>query len=110
MKEIPDQLVAFYVSQNISPNSPIEPDEIVIEPYKEEEEVKPGNNKPDKKNELLGKVKDQGMRQVMRQGKRILNQQARKIFGVRGRRPLTKQGMMDMLCDKQVNKLTSKIF
>jgi hypothetical protein len=107
LKEIPDQLVSFYVAHNIAPNNPIEPDEIVIEPYKEEDD-KP--DKPGKKNELLEKVKSQGMRQVMRQGKRILNQQVGKIFGVRGRRPLSKQGMVDMLCDKQVNKFTNKIF
>ena len=39
LKGIPEQLVSYFGSKGIRPNPPVEIDEIVIEPFKEEEEV-----------------------------------------------------------------------
>jgi Copine len=109
LKCIPDHLVKYFMSNQMKPNAPAEPDEIVIEPFVDENEeggqqgevTKP----PDKKSELCEKAKQIGMRQAMRQGRRILDQQKRKIFGRRGGRPPTSQQAFDKIMDQQVNKL-----
>jgi hypothetical protein len=102
---IPEHLVQYFLSNNIKPNPPIEADDIVVEPYNEQEEEQ--EQKPNKKNELLEKVKKEGQRQVMRQAKRIFDQQSRKLFGRRRGRQPTKQQVFDKLLDQQVNKVVS---
>ena len=112
LKMIPDQLVSYFVRKDIKPNAPVEADEIFIEPFGEGdggEEQAGEETPPDKKSELYNKVKEHGMRQIMRQGRRIIDQQKRKIFGRRGGRPPTTQQAFDRIMDQQVNKLM-KVF
>ena len=111
LQMIPDQLVSYFKSKDIKPNAPVEADEIFIEPFGEgsgDDEEGQGDGEdspPDKKSEIYEKVKQHGMRQVMRQGRRLLDQQKRKIFGRRGGRPPTNQQAFDKMMDQQVNKL-----
>jgi len=111
LKMIPDQLVSYFKSKDIKPNAPVDADEIFIEPFGEgdgDDQEGQGDGEetpPDKKSEIYDKVKQHGMRQIMRQGRRMLDQQKRKIFGRRGGRPPTNQQALDKMMDQQVNKL-----
>jgi hypothetical protein len=97
LKDIPQHLVDYFDAQGIKPNPPVEADDIVIEAFKEEDEVEAsvvvtesGNiqvtsdaTPPDASNEKPGKLGLLGRKtkeQMMKQGKRILARQ-QKQFG-----------------------------
>jgi hypothetical protein len=126
LKEIPQHLVNYFVSKEIRPNPPVETDEIVIEPFNEEEEVtanivvsesgdvkvesdaKPPSqpssvsNEEDKKEDgKLGALKRKGKAGFMKQGKRMLGLQTKKF----GRMQKQMQKKMDKMVDQNLKKV-----
>jgi hypothetical protein len=113
LKGIPQQLVGYFGSKGIRPNPPIETDEIVIEPFKEEEEVqanvvisdsgdvqvqsdaKPPEEPTPSKAQQLGK---QGAGIAYTHGKRIFQSQF-------GRINKTMQRNFDKMVTQQVNQI-----
>jgi hypothetical protein len=127
LKEIPQHLVNYFVSKGIIPNPPVETDEIVIEPFNEEQEVtanivvsesgdvkvesdaKPptqptsvSNEEDKKEDDKLGGVKRKGRAEFMKQGKRILGRQTKKFGRV--------QKQMQKRMDKMVDQRFKKVF
>jgi hypothetical protein len=117
LKEIPQQLVSYFVSKEIRPNPPVETDEIMIEPFNEEEEVKAdivisesgdiqietdakppaaddGNNEePSKLRIFGGKAKAMVMPMLMQQGKKQF-----------GRVKMNMQRKFDRMVNTKVNE------
>jgi hypothetical protein len=118
LKEIPEQMIKYFESKEIGPSPPVEADEIVIEPFNEEEEVKadivisesgdiqvesdakpPSAKEDDKKNSKLNILGGKGKQMLLTQGKRMLARQT-KMFG----RIQTKmQRKMDMFIEQKIN-------
>jgi hypothetical protein len=114
LKEIPQQLVSYFVSKEIRPNPPVETDEIIIEPFNEEEEVKadivisesgdiqvetdakPPAADDDGKNENTSKLRFFGGKATA-----MLIQQGKKQFG---RVQMNMQRKFDRMIDKKVNE------
>ena len=113
LKAIPEQLEAYFNEKGIKPNPPVETDEIIIEPFNEEEEVQanvvvsdsgdvqvqsdakpPDNDKPTRA-QRLGK---QGAQMVMKYGRRTFQKQF-------GRVNKNFQRQMDRMVTQQVNQV-----
>jgi hypothetical protein len=99
LKEIPKQLVDYFVSKGIHPNAPVDADEIVIEPFNEEEDIqaevvadfgdvslgtdvkKPNSAVKPEDQGMAGKLfGDKAKQEILKQGKKIM-QRHKKTFG-----------------------------
>ena len=104
LRRIPDQLVAYFTGKGIKPNPPVEVDEIIIEPFNEEEQshadivvsengdiavegtveassqtVSPTSKIPASVASMGGKGKSMFLKQMNRQCGRVSKQMERKI-------------------------------
>eukprot|EP00934_Nitzschia_sp_Nitz4_P006407 Nitzschia sp. Nitz4//scaffold178_size73299//10038//12047//NITZ4_005692-RA/size73299-processed-gene-0.23-mRNA-1//-1//CDS//3329539101//6397//frame0 len=110
LREIPEQLVAFFQSKDISPKAPIESDEIVIEPFNGENEVTADvtisdtgdievntDAKPpeqESKPSMFATLSGKGQNMVMSQAKRQFGRVGKKM-----------QRKINRLIDTNVNKM-----
>ena len=122
LKEIPDQLVSYFVSRRIAPNVSPTSGEIVIEPFNEDDEVQAevtetesgdikvdSDAKPTSSTSKLGSlgasIGSKGAQQILNQGKRIMGRQ-RPQFGRIGQ---NFQRQFDRMVDGDINNLLKKV-
>lgn len=118
LKHIPEDLVRCFTKSGIRPNPPIEPDEIVIEPFTEDSEVQVGVNVSENGEISIGNETDSNTAQdapssegmkvpepvaaIGGKGKKIFLAQAKRQFGRISR---TMERNMNRMIDQKVNKM-----
>ena len=113
LKEVPNDLVKFFAGEGIQPNKPVEPDEIVIEPFDEDDDVQadivisPDTGDVEVSTEIKPPVAEKikiignmGKVAAGKQARRILNRQKRQFGRVR----MNMQRKFDRMVDGQIKQ------
>jgi hypothetical protein len=114
LKEIPNDLVKFFAEEGIQPNDPVQPEEIVIEPFSEDDDVQadivisPDTGDVEVTTEakppVVEKIKILGQMsklEVNKQAKRILCRQKKQFGRVR----MNMQRKFDKAIDNQIKQV-----
>lgn len=113
LKDIPKHLVDYFVGKSIAPNPPIPPDDIVISPFSEGDEVLAdvvvtesgtievqSDAKPPDEESKLAFVQNKAKEQMKKQGKRMFDRQKKKF----GKIQKNMQRKLDRMVDQQIKK------